>query len=104
MWMQTRREPGGAVEEPSRSCGAAAVDRAPATHRSQNIPCILIEGGAITKALAGRSAGNVRSDPRLYPKMSVLKVRSRRGSPREPRRAEGVQGPGSRVQGPVGAS
>ena len=39
-----------------------------------NIPCILIEGGAITKALAGRSAGNVRSDPKLYPKMSVLKV------------------------------
>ena len=38
------------------------------------VPCILIEGGEITKALASRSAGNVRSDPRLYPKMSVLKV------------------------------
>jgi len=39
-----------------------------------DVPCILIEGGEITKALASRSAGNVRSDPRLYPKMSVLKV------------------------------
>ena len=39
-----------------------------------SIPCILIEGGEITKQLAQRSAGNVRSDPKLYPKMSVLKV------------------------------
>ena len=38
------------------------------------VPCILIEGGAVTKALASRRAENVRSDPALYPKMSVLKV------------------------------
>ncbi|KAL1528538.1 hypothetical protein AB1Y20_009881 [Prymnesium parvum] len=38
------------------------------------VPCVLIEGGAVTKALAERKVGNVRSDPALYPKMSVLKV------------------------------
>ncbi len=38
------------------------------------VPCVLIEGGEITKALAKRKVGNVRSDPRLYPSMSVLKV------------------------------
>ena len=35
---------------------------------------ILIDGGEVTKALAKRRAANVRSDPALYPKMSVLKV------------------------------
>ena len=66
----------------------------------EGVPCILIEGGEVTKALATRSAANVRSDPSkdvadtchlptlpppyqiwqvrsdpaLYPKMSVLKV------------------------------
>ena len=35
---------------------------------------MLIEGGAVTEALKKRSSANVRSDPRLYPKMSVLKV------------------------------
>jgi hypothetical protein len=38
------------------------------------VPCILIEGGEVTRALASRSAANVRSDPAIYPKMSVLKV------------------------------
>ena len=39
-----------------------------------NVPCVKIEGGAVSKALSQRSAANVRSDPALYPKMSVLKV------------------------------
>ena len=39
-----------------------------------DVPCILIDGGAITKALQNRNSGNVRSDPAIYPKMSVLKV------------------------------
>ena len=38
------------------------------------VPCVLIEGGAVTAALKARKAGNVRADPALYPKMSVLKV------------------------------
>ena len=37
-------------------------------------PCILIDGGDISAQLAKRSAANVRADPKLYPKMSVLKV------------------------------
>jgi hypothetical protein len=41
---------------------------------AKGVPCVLIEGGAVTKALASRRAANVRSDPALYPKMSVLKV------------------------------
>lgn len=45
---------------------------------TEKIPCILIEGGAVTKALSNRRAENVRADPALYPKMSVLKVGSRK--------------------------
>ena len=41
---------------------------------ANNVPCILIDGGAITKALSDRRSGNVRNDPAIYPKMSVLKV------------------------------
>jgi len=41
---------------------------------AKDLPCVLIDGGNVTRALASRSAGNVRNDPRLYPKMSVLKV------------------------------
>ena len=39
-----------------------------------DVPCVKIEGGAVSQALSKRSAANVRSDPALYPKMSVLKV------------------------------
>jgi hypothetical protein len=42
--------------------------------RANGVPCVKIEGGAVSKALASRTAANVRSDPALYPKMSVLKV------------------------------
>ena len=35
---------------------------------------ILIDGGEITKQLSDRKSGNVRNDPAIYPKMSVLKV------------------------------
>ena len=38
------------------------------------VPCILIDGGEITKQLSDRKSGNVRNDPAIYPKMSVLKV------------------------------
>ena len=38
------------------------------------MPCILIDGGEITKQLAERKSGNVRNDAAIYPKMSVLKV------------------------------
>ena len=41
-----------------------------------NVPCILIEGGAITRDLARRTAENVREDPKSYPKLSILKVGS----------------------------
>ena len=41
---------------------------------AHNVPCVKIEGGEVSQALAKRSAANVRSDPALYPKMSVLKV------------------------------
>ena len=40
----------------------------------QGVPCVLVDGGAVTAALATRRAQNVREDPTLYPKMSVLKV------------------------------
>ena len=39
-----------------------------------DVPCILIDGGEITKQLAERKSGNVRNDAAIYPKMSVLKV------------------------------
>ena len=44
----------------------------------EGVPCVLIEGGAVSAALASTKMGNVRSDPKLYPKMSVLKVTANR--------------------------
>ena len=41
---------------------------------THGVPCVLVDGGSVTKALANRSAANVREDATLYPKMSVLKV------------------------------
>ncbi len=40
----------------------------------EKIPCVHIQGGAVSQALSSRRDGNVRADPKLYPKMSVLKV------------------------------
>mmetsp|Transcript_16999 Transcript_16999/g.28375 ORF Transcript_16999/g.28375 Transcript_16999/m.28375 type:complete len:856 (-) Transcript_16999:413-2980(-) len=39
----------------------------------RGIPCVLIQGGEVTKALA-QFKGNLRDNAALYPKMSVLKV------------------------------
>jgi hypothetical protein len=41
---------------------------------THGVPCVLVDGGSVTAALANRSAANVREDATLYPKMSVLKV------------------------------
>ena len=41
---------------------------------AHRVPCVLVDGGSVTKALANRSAANVREDATLYPKTSVLKV------------------------------
>jgi len=68
-WARTTRAAGvhailiGALDgEMMEACGA------------HKLPCILIEGGDVSAALKQRATGNVRSDPKLYPKMSVLKV------------------------------
>lgn len=40
-----------------------------------HVPCVEIQGGEVSKELAGTTGTNLRSRPSLYPKMSVLKVR-----------------------------
>ena len=43
--------------------------------RAEGVPCVLIQGGAISAELTSKGAAqNLRSRPSLYPKMSVLKV------------------------------
>ena len=39
-----------------------------------DVPCVLVDGGSVTAALANRAVANLREDAKLYPKMSVLKV------------------------------
>eukprot|EP00965_Chrysotila_dentata_P040769 1351840-Pleurochrysis_carterae.AAC.2 len=52
----------GALDEPMMNACAARA-----------LPCVRVDGGAVSSALSARTTENVRADPKLYPKMSVLK-------------------------------
>ena len=69
-WVKTTRAAGVTTEVLIGALDQQMMD-ACAKH---DVPCILIDGGEITKQLAERKSGNVRNDAAIYPKMSVLKV------------------------------